>query len=157
MLDVAFVLLLAIYEQNCPASPYKIDGFLSMGTHESQSLFWERHVALSKAFWRYATPLMKETFENFDYSAEDVYGAVNAVAPSFIRVEADELTYPLHVILRYQIEADVVAGDLEVKDIPARWNKDMEEMIGISVEEDAKGCLQDVVRKHLDAPLRLVS
>lgn len=134
----------AIYEQNCPASPYKIDGFLSMGTHESQSLFWERHVALSKAFWRYATPLMKETFENFDYSAEDVYGAVNAVAPSFIRVEADELTYPLHVILRYQIEADVVAGDLEVKDIPARWNKDMEEMIGISVEEDAKGCLQDV-------------
>lgn len=134
----------AIYEQNCLPSPYKIDTFLSMGAHESQSLFWERHVALSKAFWRYATPLMKETFDDFDYTADEVYGAVNAVAPSFIRVEADELTYPLHVILRYQIEADIVAGDLEVKDIPKRWNDDMKNMIGIDVEEDSKGCLQDV-------------
>lgn len=134
----------AIYEQNCPPSPYKIDSFLSMGAHESQSLFWERHVALSKAFWRYATPLMQEAFEDFDYTAEEVYGAVNAVAPSFIRVEADELTYPLHVILRYQIESDIVAGNLEIKDIPERWNNDMKDMIGIDVTEDSKGCLQDV-------------
>ena len=120
-----------------------------MGAHESQSLFWERHVALSKAFWRYATPLMQEAFEDFDYTAEEVYGAVNAVAPSFIRVEADELTYPLHVILRYQIESDIVAGNLEIKDIPERWNNDMKDMIGIDVTEDSKGCLQDVVRQHI--------
>ncbi|KAL7532414.1 hypothetical protein ACHAXR_004614 [Thalassiosira sp. AJA248-18] len=135
----------AIYEQNHPPSPYQIDSALSLGAHESQSLFWERHVSLSKAFWRYATPMMKETFgEGFDYSPEDVYRAVNAVSPSFIRVEADELTYPLHVILRYQIESDIVMGDLKVKDIPQRWNADMKRMLGVDVENDAQGCLQDM-------------
>lgn len=135
----------AIYEQNHPPSPYQIDSALSLGAHESQSLFWERHVSLSKAFWRYATPMMKDTFgEGFDYSPEEVYSAVNAVSPSFIRVEADELTYPLHVILRYQIETDVVSGDLSVKDIPQRWNKDMKRLLSLEVENDADGCLQDV-------------
>jgi len=143
----------AIYEQNHPSSPYKIDSALSLGAHESQSLFWERHVALSGAFWRYATPLMKETFgeEHFDYSAEEVFGAINAVSPSFIRVEADELTYPLHVILRYQIESEVVAGSLDVKDIPKRWNDDMKSMLGVDVETDAQGCLQDMVSDVLIA------
>eukprot|EP00567_Pseudictyota_dubia_P003980 CAMPEP_0197448982 /NCGR_PEP_ID=MMETSP1175-20131217/19784_1 /TAXON_ID=1003142 /ORGANISM="Triceratium dubium, Strain CCMP147" /LENGTH=526 /DNA_ID=CAMNT_0042980941 /DNA_START=198 /DNA_END=1778 /DNA_ORIENTATION=+ len=134
----------AIYEQSRPSSPYKIDSALSLGAHESQSLFWERHVALSKAFWRYAMPLMKETFGDFDYSVDEVYGAVNAVSPSFIRVKADELTYPLHVILRYQIESDIVAGDLEVKDIPKRWNDDMKSLLDVDVENDAQGCLQDM-------------
>ncbi|KAL7526885.1 hypothetical protein ACHAWF_001955 [Thalassiosira exigua] len=135
----------AIYEQNHPASSYKIDDALSLGAHESQSLFWERHVALSKAFWRYAAPLMREAFgEGFDHSPEAVYKAVNAVQPSFIRVEADELTYPLHVILRYQIESDVVAGKLSVKDIPGRWNGDMKALLGLDVEDDAEGALQDI-------------
>ena len=89
--------------------------------------------------------MMKETFgDGFDYSPEEVYGAVNAVSPSFIRVEADELTYPLHVILRYQIESDIVAGDLNVKDIPQRWNTDMKRLLGVDVENDAQGCLQDM-------------
>jgi carboxypeptidase Taq len=83
-----------------------LDAALSMGTHESQSLFWERHVGLSMEFWEWATPMLQQTFpEQFHTtSARDVYGAVNAVSPSLIRVEADELTYPLHVILRYNIE-----------------------------------------------------
>lgn len=162
----------AIYEQNLPSSAtspggggggggggaLKINEFLSMGTHESQSLFWERHVGLSKPFWDYATPLLKKTFATssssasspsspFDkYTSEDIYGAVNAVSrQSLIRVEADELSYPLHVILRYKIEQDVIAGRLAVKDISQRWQDDMKEMLKIEQPmSDDKGCLQDV-------------
>jgi carboxypeptidase Taq len=138
----------AIYEQNVgKLTPLSIDSALSMGTHESQSLFWERHVGLSRAFWKWATPILKETLDDDDlesYTQEDIYGAVNAVSQSLIRVEADELTYPLHVILRYNIEKDVIGGDLKVEDIPERWNADMKEMLNIDVPSDDKGCLQDV-------------
>eukprot|EP00980_Cylindrotheca_fusiformis_P014140 scaffold3716_cov69-Cylindrotheca_fusiformis.AAC.25 len=146
----------AIYEQNLPnsstsnnaaaaaAAALSIDSSFTMGTHESQSLFWERHIGLSKAFWKYATPLLQETFDNFEYSADEVYGAVNAVSKSLIRVEADELTYPLHVILRYNIEKDVISGRLSVPDIPQRWNDDMEQLLNVTVPSDDQGCLQDV-------------
>jgi carboxypeptidase Taq len=134
----------AIYEQNLAPSALSIDTALSMGTHESQSLFWERHIGLSKPFWKWATPMLQEAFDDFDYSAEQVYGAVNSVSKSLIRVEADELTYPLHVILRYNIERDVVQGKLDVKDIPERWNKGMKELLDIDVPSDDQGCLQDV-------------
>jgi len=134
----------AIYEQNLKSSALTIDSALSMGTHESQSLFWERHVGLSKSFWRWATPMLQETYDDFSYSAEEVYGAVNAVSRSLIRVEADELTYPLHVILRYGIERDVIAGKLDVKDIPQRWNEGMKDLLDVDVPSDSKGCLQDV-------------
>ena len=135
----------ALYEQNLKNSATSLDTALSMGTHESQSLFWERHVGLSKPFWKWATPLLKETFgEDYNYTPEEVYGAVNAVSQSFIRVEADELTYPLHVILRYNIETDVISGNLKVEDIPARWNKDMKDLLNVDVPSDDKGCLQDV-------------
>eukprot|EP00521_Asterionellopsis_glacialis_P008407 CAMPEP_0195286636 /NCGR_PEP_ID=MMETSP0707-20130614/4021_1 /TAXON_ID=33640 /ORGANISM="Asterionellopsis glacialis, Strain CCMP134" /LENGTH=582 /DNA_ID=CAMNT_0040346303 /DNA_START=17 /DNA_END=1765 /DNA_ORIENTATION=+ len=134
----------AIYEQNLKSSALTIDSALSMGTHESQSLFWERHVGLSKPFWRWATPMLQEKYDDFSFSAEEVYGAVNAVSRSLIRVEADELTYPLHVILRYGIERDVIEGKLAVKDIPERWNKSMKDMLDVDVPSDSKGCLQDV-------------
>ena len=134
----------AIYEQNLESSALSIDTALSMGTHESQSLFWERHIGLSKPFWKWATPMLQEAFVDFDHSAEQVHGAVNSVSKSLIRVEADELTYPLHVILRYNIERDVVEGKLAVKDIPERWNKGMKELLDIDVPSDDKGCLQDV-------------
>ena len=135
----------AMYEQNLGSSDLEIDTALSMGVHESQSLFWERHVGLSKPFWEYATPILQEAFpENFKYTPQQVYGAVNAVSPSFIRVEADELTYPLHVILRYNIERNVVQGRLQVKDIPKQWNADMKNMLHVDVPSDDKGCLQDV-------------
>lgn len=137
----------AIYEQNMNPSALSIDSFLSMGTHESQSLFWERHIGLSKPFWKWATPILKETLDSpslKNSSWEDVYGAVNAVSQSLIRVEADELTYPLHVILRYNIEKDVIAGKLKVEDISTRWNQEMKEMLSIDVPSDAKGALQDV-------------
>jgi carboxypeptidase Taq len=146
----------AMYEQNVGESGLEIDSYLSMGTHESQSLFWERHVGMSKAFWNWCTPLMKEAYaatdnnseenENLIHSctAEELYGAVNAVSPSLIRVEADELTYPLHVILRYNIERDVVEGKLDVKDIPKSWNEAMKTMLNVDVPDDSVGCLQDV-------------
>jgi len=135
----------AMYEQNLGNSGLATDSALSMGVHESQSLFWERHVGLSKPFWTFATPLLKDAFgEDFNYSPEEVYGAANAVSKSFIRVEADELTYPLHVILRYTIEKEVIEGKLDVADVPSRWNSLMKELLDVDVKDDAKGCLQDV-------------
>ena len=85
-----------------------------------------------------------ESFDDYDYTAEEVYEAVNAVSRSFIRVEADELTYPLHVILRYNIEKDVIAGRLAVEGVSERWNDDMTSLLGLEVPSDDKGCLQDV-------------
>mmetsp|Transcript_4026 Transcript_4026/g.9910 ORF Transcript_4026/g.9910 Transcript_4026/m.9910 type:complete len:574 (-) Transcript_4026:125-1846(-) len=136
----------AIYEQNINPSALSIDAALSMGTHESQSLFWERHIGLSKPFWKFATPYLKESFpEQFgDVSDKEFYGAVNRVSQSFIRVEADELTYPLHVVLRYNIEKDVIAGKLNVSDISERWNQDMKKLLNVDVPSDSKGALQDV-------------
>jgi Zn-dependent M32 family carboxypeptidase len=136
----------AIYEQGLPKSALNVDTALSMGTHESQSLFWERHVGLSKAFWNYATPIAHEALPQLSkYSSEELYGAINAVSDeSLIRVEADELSYPLHVILRYNIEKDVIGGRLAVSDIPERWNSDMKRYLKVDVPSDDKGCLQDV-------------
>jgi carboxypeptidase Taq len=136
----------AMYEQNLGRSATSLDTALSMGTHESQSLFWERHVGLSLQFWNWVTPLLKEKFPGkFDsFSPQDIYGAVNSVSPSLIRVEADELTYPLHVILRYEIEKDVIGGTLDVQDIPERWKRDMKAFLNVDVPDDSKGCLQDI-------------
>jgi len=139
----------AMYEQNLLDSDLSIDSALSMGVHESQSLFWERHVGKSKEFFKWAKQILMEAFEKdgqeFSYSSEELYAAVNAVDfTNLIRVEADELTYPLHVILRYNIERDVVAGDLDVAEIPGRWNNDMKEYLDIVVPDDARGCLQDI-------------
>lgn len=136
----------AMYEQNLGNSATSIDTALSMGTHESQSLFWERHVGLGLPFWKWATPLLQDKFPDqfAGTSPEDIYGAVNAVSPSLIRVEADELTYPLHVIMRYGIEKDVIGGNLEVQDIPDRWKQDMKSMLDVDVPDDTRGCLQDI-------------
>mmetsp|Transcript_57275 Transcript_57275/g.166172 ORF Transcript_57275/g.166172 Transcript_57275/m.166172 type:complete len:507 (-) Transcript_57275:79-1599(-) len=135
----------AMYEQNLLPSALEIDSYLSMGAHESQSLFWERAVAKSLPFWHYATPKLKESFSDFSYSPEDVYGAVNAIKPeNFIRVEADELTYPLHVLLRYRLEKEIIDGDLKVEEIPKRWNEMYKDLLGLEVPDDKNGCLQDI-------------
>jgi carboxypeptidase Taq len=135
----------AIYEQNLVSSAVSIDAALSMGTHESQSLFWERHIGLSKPFWKFAHPFLPDLDASFEkYTPEELYGAVNRVSNSFIRVEADELTYPLHVILRYNIEKDVIGGNLAVADISKRWNADMKSLLDVDVESDDMGVLQDV-------------
>lgn len=139
----------AMYEQNLQDSDLSLDTALSMGVHESQSLFWERHVGLSKPFYNWAQPILSEAFgkdQEYSYSAEEIYAAVNGVdfANNLIRVEADELNYPLHVILRYNIEREVVSGKLDVKDIPVKWNQAMKEFFDVDVPDDTKGCLQDI-------------
>jgi carboxypeptidase Taq len=136
----------AMYEQNVGDSGLAVDSYLSMGTHESQSLFWERHIGLGRAYWKWMESNLQDAFgaDGFPYSPEEIYAAANAVRPSLIRVEADELTYPLHVILRYNLERDVVDGKLDVADIPQAWKMEMKRTLGVDVPSDAAGCLQDV-------------
>lgn len=118
---------------------------LSMGVHESQSLLWERMVLQSREFWDFATPLFHDKFP-FTSSAtsEDFYRTYNRVAPGCIRVEADEVTYPLHVILRYDIERRLFRNEMAVEDVPAYWVQRMKDDLGVDVPDDAKGCLQDI-------------
>lgn len=118
----------------------------SMGIHESQSLFWENMIGRSPEFWRWAYPALQSTFPDrlSSISAEEFFRIVNVMKPSMIRVEADELTYNLHIILRFEIEDDLINGRLEVDHIPEVWNAKMEEYLGIVPANDAEGCLQDV-------------
>ena len=119
---------------------------LTMGIHESQSLFWERMIAQGKPFLRHFLPLLQQTFPQQlnGVSADGLYGAINRVQPSLIRVEADEVTYPLHVILRFEIEQGLFDGSLAVDDLPGVWNGKMEEYLGVRPPTDREGVLQDV-------------
>jgi len=146
----------AMYEQSLGDSDTSLDTALSMGVHESQSLFWERHIGKGKGFWKFAGGMARDAFANANnngeavegfekYTDEDLYKAVNGVKfDNLIRVDADELTYPLHVILRYNIERDVVEGTLKVEDIPRRWKDDMKSLLDVDVPNDTKGALQDI-------------
>jgi carboxypeptidase Taq len=138
----------AIYEMDCDdCYNYTVlSGGASMGIHESQSRFYENLIGRSKAFTHFLFPKLKELFpeqlEGVD--AEQFYRAVNKVEPSLIRTEADELTYCLHIMVRYEIEKQLISGKLKVKDVPATWNKLYKEYLGIDVPDDTNGCLQDV-------------
>jgi len=138
----------AMYEQNIDA---KLDGLplatgTSMGIHESQSLFYENFVGRNEKFWEHNFErLQKHSPAQFgDVALADFLRAINMVEPSFIRIEADELTYPLHIMIRYEIERDLFNGDLQAKDLPQVWNDKYEEYLGIRPETDAKGVLQDM-------------
>nr|WP_263327552.1 carboxypeptidase M32 [Neobacillus sp. Marseille-Q6967] len=137
-----------IYEQNVnPAFGESVlqEG-ASFGIHESQSRFLENMVGRSKEFWRYFYPQLQSYFPEQlkNVSVEGFYRAVNTVKPSFIRVEADELTYNLHIMVRYEIEKALISGELEAKDLPVVWNQKMKEYLGITPSTDSEGVLQDV-------------
>jgi carboxypeptidase Taq len=119
---------------------------VSLGIHESQSRLWENCVGRSRSFWRFFYPILQQTFHNQLQSvdAKQFYAAINCVKPSFIRVEADELTYNLHIMLRFEIEQDLIEGKVQPEDLPALWNQKMEEYLGITPTSDAEGVLQDV-------------
>lgn len=119
---------------------------VSMTVHESQSRLLENLVGRGRPFITYAWPQIRAAFpEAFDpYSAEDFYRAINKMHPSFIRVEADELTYGLHIILRYEIERDIFEGRVQAQDLPEIWNARMKEYLSVDVPNDAMGVLQDV-------------
>ncbi len=120
-------------------------GGVSMGVHESQSRFYENIIGRSRPFVEAIFPKMKEFFPEQlgDVTAEQFWRAVNKVEPSLIRTEADELTYCLHVMVRYEIEKALISGTLEVKDVPETWNRLYKEYLGVDVPDDRRGCLQD--------------
>jgi carboxypeptidase Taq len=119
---------------------------LTMGIHESQSLFWERMIAQSRSFCSHYLATFQSVFNGqFDgVSGDQLYDAVNNCEPSLIRVEADEITYPLHIILRYELEKGLFDGSIQVNDLPGIWNDRMEEYLGIRPPSDSLGVLQDV-------------
>lgn len=137
-----------MYEQGLPEQHFgtPLGYSASMGIHESQSRLWENQVGRSFAFWNYFFRKLKETFliRMEGVFVEDFYKALNYVEPGLIRVDADEVTYNLHVILRFEIEKDLIEGNMEVAELPRIWNQKMEEYFGLKVPNDAQGVLQDV-------------
>ena len=122
-----------------------LDCGVSMGIHESQSRFYENIIGRSRTFTEYVFPYLKECFPEAmeNRTAEEFYRAVNLVTPSLIRTEADEVTYCLHVMVRYELEKRVMSGELEVKDLPREWNKLYKNYLGVDVPSDTEGVLQD--------------
>lgn len=138
----------ALYEQNRPQNwiTQPVSSALGMSIHESQSLLAENQIGLSKQFLEFIQPKIISLF-NLDpkiFSVENIYDHLTYVEPSFIRVEADEVTYPLHIILRYKLEKLLISGDLAAKDLPEIWNTEFSKYLGIEVKNDADGCLQDI-------------
>ena len=121
-------------------------GGTSSGVHESQSRLWENQIGRSKAIWHHYYPQLQEVFPKQlkDYSVEQFYKAINKVSRSLIRTDADELTYNLHVIIRFDLETDLLEGKLAVKDLPEVWRERYKSDIGVFSETDANGVLQDV-------------
>ena len=139
----------ALYELGMPKDEFKdtvISDSPSMGLHESQSRFWENMICRSKHFWNYFFPILKKKSfgepKNLDIDAW--YKYVNSVRPSLIRVEADELTYCLHVILRFELESYLMDDKIKVSELPELWNEKMNELLGITPSCDKDGVLQDV-------------
>uniref|UniRef100_A0A7C4L0D6 Metal-dependent carboxypeptidase n=1 Tax=Bellilinea caldifistulae TaxID=360411 RepID=A0A7C4L0D6_9CHLR len=123
-----------------------LGGAASLAVHESQSRMWENLVGRSRAFWRFFYPRLQEYFPQQlgNVSMEAFYKAINKVEPSFIRVEADEATYNLHIMLRLELEIALMEGSLEVKHLPEAWNTRMKEYLGITPPNDRLGVLQDI-------------
>ena len=120
-------------------------GPASLGIHESQSRLWENLVGRSRPFWRFFYPRVQQTFPEqlADVEVDRFFAAINRVRPSLIRVRADEVTYGMHVILRFELEQDLVNGRVDLRDLPEAWNAKMVEYLGVDVPDDARGVLQD--------------
>lgn len=122
----------------------------SLGIHESQSRLWENVIGRSLPFWRHYLPALRMLYPGRleRVGAEDLFKAANRVAPSLIRVEADECTYNLHVILRFELEVALIEGTLAAEEVPGAWNEKMKQYLGLEVPSDAMGCLQDIHWSH---------
>lgn len=138
----------ALYEQGRPAAflSQPVGQARGMSLHESQSLLMEMQACRSRAFIGFAAPLMREAFGGSGpaWEAEAVWRRYTRVARGFIRVDADEVTYPAHVILRYRLEKALIADDMPLAELPAAWNAGMQELLGITPPDDRLGCLQDI-------------
>ncbi len=137
-----------LYDQGLDSALYgtPLGEPLSLGIHESQSRLWENCIGRSRGFWRCFYPMLQHTFPDHlsDVTVEEFHAAINRAKPSLIRVEADELTYNLHIMLRFEIEQDLIEGRTRAEDMPAIWNDKMKSYLGIVPERDAEGVLQDV-------------
>ncbi len=137
-----------IYEQGLDTEAYGTPAghSCSLGVHESQSRMWENLVGRSRAFWDYFYGRFQAGFPAAlsDVPLDTFHAAVNTVRPSFIRVEADEVTYNLHIMLRFELEQPLISGDLAPADVPAAWNEKFEAYFGLVPEDHAHGCLQDI-------------
>ncbi len=137
-----------MYDQGLPTQWYGLPpgSFASLGIHESQSRLWENLIGRSQAFWSWNFPHARAAFPDAltDVTVQQMHFAVNAVRPSLIRVEADEATYNLHIIIRFQLEQALVEGDLQVDDLPTAWDEKFRQYLGIAAPTVADGVLQDV-------------
>ncbi len=142
----------ALYELGSPdrfeRSP--LAGGATLGLHESQSRLWENQVARSVPFWRHYYPILQAFFPDQlgDVSMAKFHRAINKVKPSLIRVEADEVTYNLHIFVRFELEKALITGDLKISNVPDAWNARYEEYLGIAPPNNADGCLQDIHWSH---------
>lgn len=136
-----------IYDQNIPDELQNtgLDTGLSMSIHESQSRFYENIIGRSEEFWEYFFPYAKYQFKEFEnVSFKEFYEGINKVSSSLIRTEADELTYSIHIIIRYEIEKALISGELDVDNVKEEWNKKYKEYLGVEPKDDSEGILQDV-------------
>jgi carboxypeptidase Taq len=137
-----------LYDQGLRAEQFGLPpgSFVSLGIHESQSRMWENLVGRGRAFWQYFFPAARELFPHAlgDVTLDEFYFAVNDVRPSLIRVEADEATYNLHIVIRFEMEQALIDGDLPVSDLPGVWKEKYRHYLGIEPPNDADGVLQDV-------------
>ena len=142
----------ALYEQGLPEEQYglPLGEACSYSIHESQSRLWENHIGRSRVFWNYYFPVLRDTFpeqlKNTDF--DSFYKGINKVQPSLIRTEADEISYHLHVYVRYLLEKELIAGNLKTTDIPAFWNEHYKKLMNVDVPDDKSGCIQDVHWSH---------
>ncbi len=136
-----------LYEQGLPAADFGLPSgtAVSLGIHESQSRLWENHVGRSRSFWERWYPAAQEMFHQLNaLPLDDFLAYLWRAEFSPVRVEADEATYDLHIILRFGLERRLLNGDLAIKDVPAAWNESFRELFGFTPENDAQGCLQDI-------------
>ncbi|MGB0371298.1 MAG: carboxypeptidase M32 [Opitutales bacterium] len=137
-----------MYEQGLPRKWYgtALGSDAGMGAHESQSRLWENQIARSRAFWEYWEPQYRQTFSEQlgSVNSETLYRAINAVRVIPIRVDSDEVTYNLHIILRFRFEKMLFSGEITVKELPEAWRALAQELLGLSLKNDKEGCLQDV-------------
>ena len=136
----------AMYEQGLPKqhAGTGINRAASIGLHESQSRFWENYIGRSQPFFNWFQPLLEKHFPGCGVSADDLYRGANRVVPGLIRVTADEVTYNLHIIARFELEVALMEGSLAVADLPEAWNEKYRKYLGITPPDDARGVLQDV-------------
>lgn len=142
----------ALYEQGLPEDQYglPLGEACSYSIHESQSRLWENNVGRSKNFWEHYYPILQKHFSSQfqKTSLEEFYKGINKVEPSFVRTEADELTYHFHVYIRYELEKKLLDKTISTHDIPAFWNEHYKKFLNVAVPDDKKGCLQDVHWSH---------